>query len=374
MTSLAAGLLVAVLSTSAHALSAAAQSSAPPARPGKAAQAELPAIERRLQDAVRRNPRSFDAHQALAAFYLHNGRLDAAVAHLEQAQTIDPTHYANAYDLAVALLETGSLDRARKQVAHVRALKDSGELHNLLGDIEERAGNLVAAAEEYRRAAEMDGSEEHLFDWGNNLVQLRAFEPAAQVFTAAIERHPQSARTAYRPGHLPVLARPLSGGGQVVLPGRGPRAVGSTPVPVPRRDVRRGSGALPEITDRLARFVKARPRNALAHLYYAMSLWKGRSAAPEPAALRTVEALLRRAVALDPSLSKGFLELGILLSDQKRYKEAIPELRRATRLDPDQAQAHYRLAQAYQRTGQATLAASELEIFERLNAASRSPQ
>jgi Flp pilus assembly protein TadD len=70
---------------------------------------------------------------------------------------------------------------------------------------------------------------------------------------------------------------------------------------------------------------------------------------------------------LDPKLAKGFLELGILLSEQQRYKEAVLELRRAIRLEPDQAQAHYRLAQAYQRTGQESLAASELEIFERLS-------
>ena len=46
----------------------------------------------------------------------------------------------------------------------------------------------------------------------------------------------------------------------------------------------------------------------------------------------------------------------------------IQELRSATRLEPDLAQAHYRLSQAYQRTGQKALAAKELEIFERLSA------
>ena len=76
--------------------------------------------------------------------------------------------------------------------------------------------------------------------------------------------------------------------------------------------------------------------------------------------------LLRRAVTLDVKFAKAFLELGILLSDQQRYTEAIQELRHATRLAPDLAQAHYRLSQAYQRTGQAELAAKELELFERL--------
>lgn len=79
-----------------------------------------------------------------------------------------------------------------------------------------------------------------------------------------------------------------------------------------------------------------------------------------------MEALLRRAVALDASLAKAFLELGILLADQQRFKEAIEELGHATRLARGMAQAHYRLAQAYQRTGQPALAAKELEIFERL--------
>jgi predicted Zn-dependent protease len=112
--------------------------------------------------------------------------------------------------------------------------------------------------------------------------------------------------------------------------------------------------------------VKAQPGNALAHYHYAMSLWKGQPADAPPADMRQVEAQLRRAVALDPKLPKAFLELGILLSDQKRYKEAIQELLHATRLDPTLPQAHYRLAQAYQRTGQEALAAKELEIFEKL--------
>jgi tetratricopeptide (TPR) repeat protein len=111
-----------------------------------------------------------------------------------------------------------------------------------------------------------------------------------------------------------------------------------------------------EIAKRLARFVKAQPGNALAHFHYAMTLWKGQPAGSPPADMRPVEAHLRRAVALDPKLAKGFLELGILLSDQQRYKEAILQLRSAARVEPGLAQAHYRLARAYQRTGQNELA------------------
>jgi tetratricopeptide (TPR) repeat protein len=350
---------------------ASAHSSPPAAQTRPAPKPDAATVERRLRDAVGRSPDSFEAHQRLAVFYLQQGKLTQAIPHLRRAQAIDPAHYANGYDLAIALLQTGELDSARQQVTRMLSAKDTGELHNLLGDIEERAGNLIAAAEEYQRAAHLEATEEHLFDWGNNLLQLRASDVAQQVFTAAIARHPKSARlqvglgiAQYSQGNYKEAVNSLCAA--VDLDPSDPRAY---------QFLGEMYGVAPEladeVTERLARFVKTQPRNALAHFHYALSLWKGQRDASEAVDLRHVETLLRRAVALDPRLAAGFLQLGILLSDQQRYKDAIEELRRATRLQPDLAQAHYRLAQAYQRTGQKALAAKELEIFEQLKAASR---
>jgi len=324
-------------------------------------------VERRLLEASRRDPDSFDAHYQLASFYVQQGKLQAALPHLERACAIDPTHYASGYDLALALLETGKLDEARAQIALMRGAKETAELHNLLGNVEERAGNLAGAAEEYQRAAHMDATEEHLFDWGNNLIQLRAFEPATQVFTAAIARHPQSARLHIGLG----IARYSVGQYEDAVKSFFEAADLAPADPRPYQFLGEMYGVAPalggEVTKRLARFANVHPRNALAQFHFAMSLWKGQPGASPPADLRQVEALLRRAVTLDRGLAKGFLELGILLSDERRYKEAILELQRATRLEPDLAQAHYRLAQAYQRTGQHDLAAKELEIFQELS-------
>ena len=213
----------------------------------------------------------------------------------------------------------------------------------------------------------MAPTEEHLFDWGNNLVQLRAFDEAAQVFTAAIARHPESARL-----HVGLGIAHYSRGQYEDAVKSFCRAADLAPSdPRPYQFLGEMYGVAPalgeEVTRRLAGFVKANPRNALAHFHYAMSLWKGQPGGSEPADMRQVEALLREAVTLDPKLAKGYLELGILLSDEQRYQEAIQELRRATQLEPDLAQAHYRLARAYQRTGQKALAEQELETFERLS-------
>src|SRR5204862_27731 len=117
---------------------------------------DRPAVERRLSDAVSASPDSFEAHRALATFLITQGKLEAAIPHLQRARTIDPNDYANGYDLVLALIETGKLDAARSEVRRMLARKETGELHNLSGNIEERAGRLADAAPEYERAAHLD--------------------------------------------------------------------------------------------------------------------------------------------------------------------------------------------------------------------------
>jgi len=343
----------------------------PPRKPPQQTSAESAAVERRLTDAARRSPDSFDAQYQLASFYVQKGKLEAALPHLTRACAIDPTRYDSGHDLALALLETGNLNEARAQIERMIAAKDNAELHNLLGNVYERADNPVAAADEYQRAAHMDPTEEHLFDWGNNLLQLHAYEEATQVFNAGIERHPTSARL-----HVGIGIAQYSRGQYEDAVTSFCRAADLAPSdPRPYQFLGEMYGVAPaqsaEITRRLAGFAKSHPQNASAQFYYAMNLWKGQSSPPDAAGMRRVEALLRQAVTLDRKFAQAFLQLGILLSDDRRYKEAIPQLQRATELAPDLAQAHYRLAQAYQRTGQKELADKELEIFERLNGKSK---
>ena len=332
--------------------------------PPRTAQA-APVVEQRLLDAARRNPDSFDAQYQLASFYLQRHKLQAALPYLQRARAINPDDYGSGHDLALALLELERLDEARALILQMIAARDTAELHDLLANVSERGGDRLAAAEEYQRAAHMDPTEEHLFDWGDNLLQLHAYEEAGRVFTASLERYPGSARL-----HVGLGIAQYSRGVHEAAVRSFCKAADLAPSdPRPYQFLGEMYGVVPalggEITDRLARFAKAHPRNALAQYHYAMSLWKGQPA--PPADLRQVEALLRRAVALDRKFAKGFLELGVLLSDQQRYQEAIAQLQAAARLEPDLAQAHYRLAQAYQRTGQNRLAAKELEIFERLS-------
>lgn len=323
-------------------------------------------VERRLTAAVREQPDSFDAQHALGAFYVQAGQIARAIPFLERARQIDPAHEANGYDLAVAYLETDRIDEARREVVRLLARRETGELLNLRGDVEARAGDFIAAAEPYQRAARLQPTEAHLFDWGDNLLNLRAYEPASEVFAASVRRHPESARL-----HVGLGIAQYSRGRYDDAVASFCRAADLAPADDrPYQFLGEMYGVTPDadgaVAARLARFLELRPESAPAHYYVAMNLWKGQrpGAAPD---LARVEALLRRAHTLDAALPQPALQLGILLSDSKRWAEAVPILERAAALAPDSAQAHFRLAQAYRRTGQTERADAALALFEKLS-------
>ncbi len=139
-------------------------------------------------------PKDFDANHNLAEFYIQTGKIAEAIPLLEQAQQANPSSYNNSYDLALAYSLTGRLSQAKQQAQSLLQQKNTAELHNLLGQIEEKNGEFVAAANEYETAAHMDPSEQNLFDWGSEFLLHRTYEPAIDVFQQATVRYPNSPR------------------------------------------------------------------------------------------------------------------------------------------------------------------------------------
>ena len=329
---------------------------------------KLDAAEEQLKKSVALEPRSFDANHNLGELYVRMGKLPQAVPFLQQAQQISPSSYDNGYDLALAYLLTGRTDPARKVVNGLLKQKDTAELHNLLGQIEERDGKFVVAANEFEIAAHEDPSESNLFDWASELLMHRTLEPAIQVFRQSAERYPNSARMAiglgialYSRGNYDEAIKSLLRASD--LSPDDPRcyfflakAYDSSPKEAN------------EVIDRFRRFSEEQPTNANAYYYYAMSLWKGKRAQDPNLDPHQIEGLLRKAVTLDPKLSDAHLQLGNLYSDQTKYAESIPEYEKALQGGQKLADAHYRLAQAYVHTGQKEKAQEQFQIYQQLRA------
>ena len=243
-----------------------------------AARVARPALlERQLKEAVRRAPNNFEANYNLGEFYIHAAKLSEAIPWLEKARLLNPTHYANGYDLALAYVQTGKLPAARQQIQELLATKNTAELHNLMGLAEETFGNNLAAAEAYQRAAQLDPNEKNVFDLGNILLQLTAANEALKIFKYGVEKHPKSSQlrvgrgiAEYALGKYNEAVETLC---QAVDLDQGD----------PRPYVFLGEmyGVSVELADeinrRFAVLIQLQPRNALAHYYYAMNLWKGGS-------------------------------------------------------------------------------------------------
>jgi tetratricopeptide (TPR) repeat protein len=141
--------------------------------------------------------------------------------------------------------------------------------------------------------------------------------------------------------------------------------------------------ALGRSVEKLERFAQLQPDNALANYYYAVSLSKesgsqsGSAMDGDSGSERSarVEKLLRKAVHLDPTLGAAYLQLGILYAQRADFSRAISAYQKAIEVSPvevgpqlDQTleEAHYRLGQAYLRTGDKVKAQEELELHRQL--------
>ena len=324
--------------------------------------------EQQFRKAIALAPEDYEANHNLGELYARLNRVSEALPYLEHAQRIDRTSYDNGYDLALAYLLSGRLADARQLIDSLIGGKNTAELHNLLGQVEEKDGNFVAAANQFEQAAHMDPSEGNIFDWGSELLLHRTLEPAIEVFEQGSKLHPDSPRMAiglgmalYSLGKYDEAVKSLLRAAD--LDPSDPRGY-----PFLSRAFDSSPSQAQEVIERFRRFAEIAPKNGRAVYYYAMSLWKGKRAQDPNQDLTEIEALLKKSIALDPSLTEAHLQLANLYSDQKRYSEAVPEYLEARKLNPDLADVHYRLAQAYVRLEEKDKAQSEFEAYRALRA------
>ncbi|HXP43392.1 MAG TPA: tetratricopeptide repeat protein [Candidatus Acidoferrales bacterium] len=322
-----------------------------------------PALKQ-FEKAVELAPQNFDTNHNLGELYVRVGQLPKAIQYLEHAQRIDPSSYDNGYDLSLAYILTGKFSDGRQLIHDLLKRKDAGELHNLLGELEEKDGQFVAAENEFEAAAHKEPSESNLFDWGSELLLHRTLGPAVDVFQKASGLYPASSRlmiglgvALYSRGNYDeAVAALLKGADLNPSDARCylflSKAYDSSP------------SQAEEVTRRFRRFAELDPGNAKALYYYAMSLWKGKRAEDPDVDFHQIESLLKKSITIDPTFAEAHLQMGNLDSAQNKYKEAIPEYVRAHELNPDLADAYYRLGQAYVRTGQKELAQEQFHVYQ----------
>jgi tetratricopeptide (TPR) repeat protein len=304
-------------------------------------------------------PGSYEANHQLGEYYFHAGRPQDSIPLLLAAYQINPTMDDNTYDLALAYKEAGDFSRAREQVRKLQVHKDSADLHHLMGELDEKLGDPLAAVREDQEAVHLDPSERNYFEWGSELLLHRAVWQAVEVFRDGTKAYPKSSRmltalgTSLFAGALyDEAARRLCDASDLDPSDPKPYAfMGKIDTAAPTR--------LPCIEQKLARFVRDQPEDPLANYLYAMAVWKRREQPADNQDLEQVEALLTKAVTIDSNCAEAYLQLGILYSSQRSYEMAIDFYMKAIKADPELAEAHYRLGVAYDRTNEPAKAKQE---------------
>lgn len=333
--------------------------------PGKEISGVDNAAEKPLQNALNAAPQSYAANHNLGAYYLRTAQYNKAVPLLKAASKANGEKPDDEYQLALACRGVGDPEEARQHLQHALARQDSADYHRLAADLAEQLGDPLASVKEAALATQLDPSEENYFAWGSELLLHRAVWQAVEVFGNGAKAHPSSARLKTASGSALFAAGLNDEAAKRLCEASDLDPTDQEPYRFMGKAALASPSPLPGVEERLARFRRLQPGLPEANYLYAIALSK-RTDHPDP---QQVQTLLQKAVALKPGYADAHLQLGILAFAQRRYPEAIRSYQQAIAADPKQAEAHYRLAVAYDRTGESAKAVQERQLHDAIEKA-----
>jgi tetratricopeptide (TPR) repeat protein len=270
----------------------------------------------------------------------------------------------NSYQSALKHREAGDFERAREEARNSLATAETADGHRLLGDLDERLGDPLAAVSEFARAARMEPSERNYFAWGTELLLHKAAQPAAEVFAKGSSVHPKSSRLLAGLGVALFAAGSYEEAAQRLCAASDLRPLDPAPYLFLGEIEKSSSTPLACSQERLARFAREQPQNAQANYYYAISLWKGERESQKQTGSLEAEKYLEKAVQLDPKFAEAYLQLGIVLAAHGDFALAIENYKKALAVDSRSSDTHYRLGLAYKRAGDEVKARQEFEAYQ----------
>jgi tetratricopeptide (TPR) repeat protein len=312
--------------------------------------------------AARLNPKNATTQQGLGELWLDAGKPERAVEAFSMALEGKPEDPDIQMDLATTLVAAGNYDKALDVLNKVPATDASADAQVLFGQIEEAHGHPVQAEQHLNRAVQLEPTEANVWALGVELLRHWTFEPAIQEFKAAAAQFPQSKRTLLGLGtayfgnanyaaSIPVFASLLESD-----PGNALYAelLGMSCTAVMQE-------ARPECSSLIA-YAQAHPRDARASVYAAANVLQG---SPTDEQLQIAEKLLRNAIAASPRQPDARYQMGVLQQSKGDWAGSVANLEAAVAVKPDLAEAHYRLALAYWRSGRKQEAQEQMALHQK---------
>ena len=304
--------------------------------------------------------------QQLAEVLISHGEFSESVAELKRAAELDPHRADLAFNLALAQFKAGRLGGAVESAEKCKALGDSAELEDLLGDLQEARGDNLAAVQSYQTAVTLAPDEEkYRVSLAVELLRHQNFGAAKVVLKQAEELQPKSWRIQLGLGMVEYITGTEEEASRILVhaaelspePGLALKYLG---------DVQMDGASRPDPTAvaQLCGYADLHPKEANMQYYCGALLFRRDYVSGDKTHADEILRRLNAAAGLLPGDASPHCELGTAHRWLEQWQDALRESQVCTRLDPNSAEGHYRLAQLYRRAGKQELAHQEMKLFE----------
>ncbi len=305
-------------------------------------------------------------HQNLAALLISYGEYADAIADLQAAVDAEPKRADLLYNLTLAEFRAGRLDDAAKNAEKCKELGDDADLESLIGDIQEARGNNVEAAQSYQAAIALaPHDEKYRLGLAVELIRHSNLDAARLVLKQTQEVQPNSWRVELALGMVEYFSGTDEDATRYLM-----HAADLAPDPVTALkylgDVQmdRASAPDPAALTRLCQYSDSRPQDGHMQYYCGAILFRRDYVTSDKSHADEILKRLRLAEKDLPKDAEPHCQLGKAYRWLERWPEALNESKTCVRIDPNSADAHYRLAQIYQHMGQKEQSQSEMKLYE----------
>ena len=281
-----------------------------------------------------------------------------AVVDFEAASRLGPSRSDILYNLALARFHTSQWDAALESAERVKALEDSASLESLIGDIQEKRGDALAAVHSYQAAVALEpGEERHRLALGVEFLRHQTFDAALLVFEQSAALFPQSVRvkillglTYYLVDRSPDAIRSLLEASQLDPKDEiAARYLGE----ITLQDTATPNSAA---VTQLCGFADEQQNFKNANVFCGGALLRVARDTEDYARKPEILRRLQQAERAAPGEPTAHCELGKAFEWTEQWQEARTQTEACVRLQPDSSEGHYRLSRIYRRLGLKILA------------------
>jgi len=319
-----------------------------------------------LRAIAKNSPEELELRQRLAELLVSHGKFADSIGDFQRAVELEPNRADLLFNLALAQFRVGRLDDAMANAEKSKELSDSADIQDLLGDIQEERGDNLAAVKSYQAAVALAPDEEkYRLSLALELLRHKSFDPAKLVLDQAEGAHPDSWRIPFTLGMLEYFEGKEEEATPILL-----RAAELSPEPpvvlkyVGDIQMDRAAGPDAGVVSRLCKYADVHPKNVRMQYYCGALLFRRDYAAQNKTNMPDILQRLNTAASHLPNDASPHCQLGRAYRWLEQWQAALRESEICVRLDPDSAQAHYRLAQIYHHQEQEDRAKQEMSIYE----------